>query len=330
MSAEQRIGSAEQPRFDVTSLGESMMRLSVGYGQRLVGAGRFDAHLGGAESNVCAALAALGRRTAWFSLLPDSPLGEWALRRVRADGVDVDGVALKPGTRLGAYFVELGAPPNPIDVIYDRAGSAAAGMRPGDIDWSKLLDSRWLHLTGITPALGDGPAATVDEALRRAAAAGVEVSLDVNFRAKLWSAQSAREWLEPRLDLVDLLICGVQDARVVFGSSEEPMTIAKRLAERTRGARAVVTVGGEGAVAYSEGETHHAPGIPAQVVDRLGAGDAFAAGIIDGALDGSLAEGLRRGVVLGAAALGQNGDVLNLSRQRLEQLLVGELERPQR
>lgn len=322
--------SATAPRFDVTSLGESMLRLSVNDGQRLTEADRFEAHLGGAESNVCAALAALGRRTAWVGLLPDSPLGSWAMRRLRASGVDVGGVVRVPNSRLGAYFVELGSPPNPIDVTYDRAGSAAAGMRPDDIDWELLLDTRWLHLTGITPALGAGPAATVDEALGRAPTRGVKVSLDVNFRAKLWSAQSARAWLEPRLQHVDLLICGTQDAKDVFGLVDEPANVARALAERTRGGRAVVTIGGEGAVAHEAGTTDRAEGVAAKVVDRLGAGDAFAAGVLDGALDDDHSAGLRRGVVMGAAALGQRGDVLNLSRDQLERLLAGGAGRPLR
>ena len=328
MTAERQ--NPAEPHFDLTSLGEVMMRLSVGQGQRLIRAERLDAHLGGAECNVCAALAGLGRHTAWFGLLPESPLGEWALRHLRANGVDVGGVRLVPDSRLGTYFVELGVPPNPINVTYDRARSAAADMKPADIDWELLLDTRWLHLTGITPALGHGPAATVDEALRQAADRGVRVSLDVNFRAKLWSPEDSRAWLEPRLDLVDLVICGVEDAKVVFGIDGVPEEVARMLAERTRGERAVVTLGEDGALAWDDGSLERAEGVSAQVVDRLGAGDAFAAGVIDGLLDGSLADGLRRGVAMGAAALGQRGDVLNVSREVLGRLVVGGRARPER
>lgn len=325
---------APRPAFDLTSLGEVMLRLSVGQGERLVSAARFDANLGGAENNVCAALAGLGRRTAWHGALPDSPLGQWALRSLRANGVDIDGARLVPDSRLGTYYVELGSPPNPIDVVYDRADSAAANMTPDDVDWDLLLDTEWLHLTGITPALGQGPAAIVDEALRLAAERGVKVSFDVNYRAKLWSAAEARAYVEPRLGLVDLVICGAQDAATVLGMQDEPEAVAHRLADSSRGGTAVLTVGGEGAIAWQQGEQQgnllEVPGVPAKVIDRLGAGDAFVAGVIDGLLDGSLAAGLERGVLLGAAALGQHGDVLYMSRATLERLLAGDTQRPSR
>lgn len=318
------------PRFDLTSLGEVMLRLSVGQGEKLVNAERFDVNLGGAEANVCAALAGLGRKTAWLGAFPDSPLGELALRSLRANGVDVAGVKLVANARLGTYFVELGAPPNPIDVIYDRAGSAAANMTPNDVDWELMLDTRWLHLTGITPALGEGPAAIVEQALRLAAERGVKVVFDVNFRAKLWSASAAKAWLEPRLGLVDLLICGVQDAATVLGLNSDPLATVRALAQSGRGDSAVVTLGDKGAIAWERGRQLRVPGVAAEVIDRLGAGDAFAAGVIDGLLDDSLHTGLERGVTLAAAALGQHGDVVNLSREALDRLLAGDNKRPAR
>lgn len=306
------------------------MRLSVGTGTRLMEATQFNADLGGAESNVCCALAGLGRRAAWFGRLPDSPLGHWALRLLRASGVHVAGSSLIPHERLGVYFVELGVPPHSVEVIYDRANSAFSKLSPGDVDWDQLLDTHWLHLTGITPALGDLPAATIIRALELAATRGVQVSFDVNFRSKLWTASQALAWLSPRLKLIDLLICGRQDAQAVFGLRGDPTEVAMALAERTRSGRAVVTLQQDGAVAWDSGKITRLAAHKATVVDRLGAGDAFAAGLLDGLLDGQLEAGLERGVALGAAALAQRGDVLCITRAEMERLVAREALTPLR
>lgn len=317
-------------RFDVTSFGESMVRLSVPAGRRLRDARSFDAILGGAESNVCIALAGLGRRTSWFSALPESGMGDWALRQLTVQGLDVSGVVRSPGTRLGAYYVELAATPNPIGVIYDRAGSAAAEVAPADIDLDQLLDTQWVHLTGITPALGPGPREIVDAILDRASAAGARVSLDVNFRAKLWQPEEARDWVQPRLSAVDLLICGRADADVVLEREGQPEDVVRGLAKETRSGMAVLTLGEHGAVASQDDQLCRVQAIEAHVVDRLGAGDAFAAGVLDGLLDGSIEDGLSRGRVLAAMALAQHGDHVSVTRAELERVEAEAHHRPDR
>jgi len=321
---------ADEPRFDVTSLGESMVRLSVPAGHALHQARSFDAHLGGAESNVCIALASLGRRTAWFGAVPDSPLGTWVETHLRAARVDTAGVVKVEGARLGTYYVELGATPWPTEVTYDRAGSAASTMTPGDVDLDALLDTSWLHLTGITPALGPAAATTIDAALEAAAERGVQVVLDVNHRAKLWTASDARAWLEPRLERVDLLVCGHADAATVLGVTGDDRAVARTLAERTRGGAAVVTHGAAGATAWDGEDWVHADAVPATVIDRLGAGDAFDAGLLDGLLSGSLEEGLRRGAALAALCLGRHGDAVQVDRATLEATMAGPATRPRR
>ncbi len=180
-------------RFDVAGLGEVMLRLSVPAGERLDDARRLDVEYGGAECNTCVALARLGRRAAWVGRLPDHALGNAVLRAVRADGVDVSAVKRAPGERIGTYFIEYAGAPRAIQVIYDRADSAAARMTVGDVDWDYLLEARVLHISGITAGLSDSCHAVVAEAMRRARAAGVTVSFDVNYRAKLWSAAAAGE-----------------------------------------------------------------------------------------------------------------------------------------
>ncbi len=132
------------PRFDVTTIGETMLRLSVPIGERLSAMHTLDTEIGGSESNVCVALARIGRRTAWASRLPDHALGDAVLRTLRADGIDTDAVRRVAGERLGTYFIEFASAPRASQVIYDRAGSAAARMTPADIDWEHLLDTRFL------------------------------------------------------------------------------------------------------------------------------------------------------------------------------------------
>lgn len=306
------------PRYDVTTVGETMLRMSVPIGARLSDVRSLDVEVGGAESNVCVALARLGRRTAWQSRLPEHALADAVLRTLRADGVDVGAVARAAGERLGTYFIELATPPRASQVIYDRAGSAAARMGPDDISWGALLDTRILHLTGITAALGDGPYAAVAEAMRRARAAGVTVSFDVNYRGKLWGPEAAGAALRPLLAEADVLFCKSADAALLFGCAGEPRAQMEAL-RRLSGAATLFCTYGERGAALLHGDAFHSlPAIPVQIVDRIGSGDAFAAGALDGLLDGDPELGLRRGVALAAVALTQHGDRVLTTRAELE------------
>jgi 2-dehydro-3-deoxygluconokinase len=309
------------PRFDVTTIGETMLRLSVPIGERLSAMHTLDTEIGGAESNVCVALSRIGRRTAWASRLPDHALGDAVLRTLRADGINTDAVRRAPGERLGTYFIEFASTPRASQVIYDRAGSAAARMTPADIDWEHLLDTRILHITGITAALGDGAYAVTAEALRRARATGATASFDVNYRSKLWDAASAGERLRPLLEAADVLFCKSADAALLFGCAGEPRAQMEALRELS-GARVLFcTFGEQGAKLLHAGGFVEAPALPVKIVDRIGSGDAFAAGALDGILDGDPALGLRRGVALAAIALSQHGDRVLTTRAELEAVM---------
>lgn len=308
-------------RFDVTSFGEALLRLSVGDGERLETADSLTVHVAGAEINVGAALAGLGRRVAWGGGLPEGRLGERVLRHVRSFGMATDCVVRVPGSRLGTYYVELGAAPRRTDVIYDRAGSAATRVRIEDVPWDALLDTRVLHLTGITPALGAEAAAVVSAAIQRAKAAGVKVSFDVNFRAKLWTAAEAAATLAPLIVEADLLICGESDAATVFGLKGEVEDVLAGLAGLAPNAAVVLTSGERGAAALAEGRVRSTPGVPVQILDGLGAGDALTAGVLDGWLNGSLELGLRQGVALASMALASAGDALVVTRTELDQVM---------
>jgi 2-dehydro-3-deoxygluconokinase len=297
-----------------------MLRLSVPVGYRVETATWFDAFPAGTEANLVVALSRLGRRCVWLGGLPDSSLGRLVANHLRMAGVDLAEVVWSEG-RLGTYFIEFAAPPRPIQVIYDRADSCAARLRPEQVNWDYLLDSRLIHLTGITPAVSASCKAVVGEAVARAKAAGVMISFDINYRQKLWSEAEARQTLLPLIQEVDLLLCGQADARRVFGCSGSPEQIVENLAEQSRARRVVVTLGDQGAIGWDGAQFYQETAPPVEVVDRIGAGDALAAGVIHGWLKGDLALGLRYGVVLAALVLSQHGDMLITTETELLSLL---------
>jgi 2-dehydro-3-deoxygluconokinase len=312
------------PRFDVVSLGETMLRLSVPIGARLDAAQALDVEIGGAESNVCVALARLGWRCGWVSRLPDHALGGAVLRSLQADGVDTSAVRRAPDERVGVYFIEYATQPRASQVIYDRADSAASRLSSDDIDWSYLLDTRVLHLTGITAALSPSCYDVLAEAIRRARAAGVTVSFDVNYRARLWDAATAGERLRPLIAEADLLFCKSADAVLLFGCTGEPREQMTALKSLTRAEVVFCTFGERGAALLLGDQLVQQPALAVQIVDRIGSGDAFAAGALDGALSGDLRLGLRHGVALAAIALSQHGDRVLTSRRELETVVAQE------
>jgi 2-dehydro-3-deoxygluconokinase len=312
-------------RFDVTAVGETMLRLSVPAGERLEAARRLETAAGGAESNVVGALAALGRRCGFVTALPDHALGRFVARELRSAGVDVDGLVWREDGRLGTYFVEF-APngaPRPTDVVYDRAGSCASQLDDAAVDWAYAGDTRILHLTGITPAISGAGRELVEALVSRARDAGIPVSFDVNHRAQLWPAAEARAVLEPLTREVEVLFCSLRDAEQVFGLAGTPGDVGARLADMTGARAVVVSSAAAGATLWSSATGAVAAAAPpVQTIDRLGAGDALAAGVIDGWLDGDLESGLRRGVALSALALTQRGDIVITTRSELDQALV--------
>jgi 2-dehydro-3-deoxygluconokinase len=308
---------------DVFTFGEAMLRLSPPPGVPLDAAMNLDVHVAGSEANVAVALAALGRSVAWYSRLPDHRLGRRVARDLKSSDVDVSTVHWLQEERLGAYFVELDRGPRGVSVIYDRQQSAASTMTPSEIPWSIVAAARVVHLSGITPALSETCRDTALAVAEAAKASSSLVSLDVNHRARLWSGEEARVVLGEMAAGVDLLICTREDALTVFGISATPEDVAPELAERLESPNVVVTDGPQGAVLVRDGVTSRIEAWPTTLVDRLGAGDAFAAGVLDGFLDGDLEAGLQRGVVLAAAALSTSGDQVRIGRDELARILAG-------
>jgi 2-dehydro-3-deoxygluconokinase len=309
------------PRFDVTTTGEAMIRFSVPPGVRLEIADNLDMRPGGAEANLTVALARMKRRSAWMGALPNSPLGRFLANHLRVAGVSLEGIAWSDTDRLGTYYVEFAAPPRATQVIYDRADSCAARMTPAQVHWDLLLDTRLLHLTGITPPLSASSSEIIREAFARARAANIPVSFDVNYRQKLWSEQAAADFIIPLVQGIDLFFCGRSDAKRVMGLSGEPESVVRRMAEITQAKLVVMSLAEQGVIAFDGSQLYHEPAKAVQIIDRPGAGDALAAGIIHGWLDGDLPRGLKMGVVMAALALSQHGDMLVTTPEEVNTLM---------
>jgi 2-dehydro-3-deoxygluconokinase len=223
---------------------------------------------------------------------------------------------------MGTYFVEFAVPPRATQVIYDRANSCVTQLRPAQIPWDYLLDTRLLHLTGITPPLSAGCQAIVAKAISRARQAGVAISFDVNYRRKLWPPETAAAALLPLMQGVDLLLCSRRDACALFGCDPAPEAIVAQLAAQTNAGCLVVTLAEEGVIGWDGRQLYRQPARPVQIIDRIGAGDALAAGVLHGWLDGDFAAGLAYGVTLAALALAQHGDMLITTPQEVASLLA--------
>jgi 2-dehydro-3-deoxygluconokinase len=309
-------------RIDVFTVGEAMLRLSAPQGETLEGASRFDVHVAGSESNVASALAQLGRAVTWVSRVPDSPLGRRIVSSLRAAGVDCSSVLLADTGRLGTYFVDVRPDPLATTVVYDREGSAVCGLTVEDIDWDLVADARVIHLSGITPALSENLATIANELAARAGGADSLLTLDVNYRSKLWSPGEAEQALSGILESADLIVCGRDDVALVFGQEGEPADVARQMSERFSCPAVVVTAGSEGAFWQRGKDSGHVPSREVRIIDPIGAGDAFMAGAIDGLLDDDLPSGVARGEALAALALTTVGDLITVNRAEMTSLMT--------
>ncbi|MEW6637642.1 MAG: sugar kinase [Actinomycetota bacterium] len=305
---------------EVLTAGETMVLGVPSRPGRLRHASSLELRIGGAESNVAIALSRLGVRACWISLLGDDEPGQLVLDRVRAEGVDTSLVTRLPGRSTGLYLREYvgGA----ARAYYYRRGSAASAMSPGIFDPVRLEGASFLHLTGITPALSEDCLRFNLWAAKEAAARGVRLSFDVNYRSKLWSPSQASAFVEEILPLVDLLFVGDDEARTLWGRDD--VGLLRRL--RDRGPAEVVLKRGDRGSAVFDGESllEH-PGFEVDEIDPIGAGDAFAAGYLAGHLWKQPAEErLRLGNAMGAMSVATAGDYEGLpDREELESFIYG-------
>jgi 2-dehydro-3-deoxygluconokinase len=307
-----------------------MLRLSAPPGESLEATPHLDVRAAGAEANVAVTLARAGFHAAWISRLVDDPLGRRIANEMRRHGVDTSAIAWTQSGRTGLYFLEPAAAPRGVALYYDRAMSAASQITPADIDWAFVRSARWAHVTGITVALGESAAATVARFLDECRMHGVKTSFDVNHRRKLWSAESARAALEPLARGLDLLIASRDDAAEVFGLGGSPEAQASDLRRRFEARAAVVTAGEDGAYLAEAGGVRHESAVPGVEIDRIGRGDALAAGLLWGALEGDLSAGMRYGVALATLAGTYHGDIAWSTRRDVLDVLAGRDSKPRR
>jgi 2-dehydro-3-deoxygluconokinase len=306
---------------DLVAIGEVMLRLSIPSPARIETTRQLDVQVGGAEANVAAACARLGLRAAWVSGLPANAWGERIRRELTGHGVDCSHVRMLDDARIGVYFLEFGAAPRPIRVLYDRRDSAFARLTPEVIDWEPVRRARLVHVTGITPALGPGPRRIVEQALREAAA----VSFDLNYRSALWAPRDARAFAEAVLPAARHVFMGEAEARTVMelsGSAEAIVETLGRLAPR---ATIALLQGQAGSTVLAAGRLWRPSRTHAvQMVDPVGAGDAYAAGFLWATLSGrGPQEAVDAGAAVAALKCSTWGDVALIDHRDVADLLAG-------
>ncbi len=308
----------------VVTFGELMLRLSPPGYERFLQSPMFRATFGGGEANVAVSLANFGLDSYYVTRLPTHDIGNAAVRALQAEGVQTRFI-LRGGDRIGVYYTEVGASQRASEVIYDRARSAISTMEPGSVAWAEVFSgAAWFHCTGITPALGPAAAACTREALEAAKSSGARVSVDLNFRKKLWSEAEAQRVMRPLMQFVDLVIANEEDIQSVLGL-EVPHTdvstgtlhlddyrdVAERLTLEFGVSQVAITLresrsasqNGWSAVLFEAADRafHRSQHYDITVVDRLGGGDSFAAGLIYGLLTGRPPEAALRFAVAASA-----------------------------
>ena len=295
----------------VVTFGEIMLRLAPEGYYRFVQASSFGATYGGGEANVAVSLTHFGVDAAFVTKLPKHEIGQAAVNSLRQFGVDTSKIA-RGGDRVGIYFLEKGASQRASKVIYDRAASSIAAASPGDFDWDAIFEGvSWFHFTGITPALGNNVAEICGEALKAARAKGLTVSCDLNYRKNLWSREKAGEVMGKLMPLVDVCIANEEDAADVFGihakgaditsgslSHDGYKEVAKTLADKFGLKKTAITLresisasdNNWAGMLYDGKEYYFSKKYPVHIVDRVGGGDSFGAGLIYGSFQGWAAQ----------------------------------------
>lgn len=294
----------------VVTFGEIMLRLSTPGHSRFVQADSFDVNYGGGEANVAVALSGYGQDSYFVTRLPEHEIGQAALNAVRQYGVNTNHI-LRGGDKLGIYYLETGASQRASKVIYDRQGTSVQEMTPDMLDWDAVFEgAEWFHWTGITPALGKNLQESLKKACEAAARAGVTISCDLNYRAKLWTEAEAQEVMRPLMEYVDVCVANEEDAQKSLGfthkggtnvetgelNEESYKSLAKALKKEFGFKTAAITLresfsasrNGWSAILHDDKECVEpvrSTRYEIQLVDRVGGGDSFSSGLIYGLME---------------------------------------------
>lgn len=330
----------------VVTMGEIMLRLSTPGNQRIIQSDSFDVCYGGGEANVAVSLANYGHDTSFVTKVPSNLIGDSAIAALRKFNVNCDYVA-RGGERLGIYFLETGASMRASTVTYDRAHSSIAEADPEDFDFDAIFkDADWFHFTGITPAISDKAAKLTEEALKAAKRHNLTVSVDLNYRKKLWTPEKAQAVMTDLMQYVDVCIGNEEDADKVLGfkpgntdvtSGELELSgykeIFKQMIDKF-GFKYVASSlresysasdNGWSACIYDGNEFYHSTKYDIRIVDRVGGGDSFASGLICGLLDKKpMKDALEFGVAASALKHTIPGDFNMVSREEVDALVGGD------
>ena len=333
----------------IVTMGEIMLRLSTPGNEKFIQADEFDVCYGGGEANVAVSLANYGHDASFVTKVPANPIGECAVAALRKHNVCTKHVA-RGGERLGIYFLETGASMRASNVVYDRAHSSISTATAQDFDFDAIFaDADWFHFTGITPAVSDAAAELTEKALQAAKRHGVKVSVDLNFRKKLWSSEKAQKIMTNLMQYVDVCIGNEEDAEKVLGfkpgntdvtSGDLELAgyedIFKQMVEKFNFEYVISSLrvshsasdNGWSACIYSRDtkEFYHSKEYRVcPIVDRVGGGDSFAGGTICGFLDGkNFKDALEFGVAASALKHTIPGDFNLVSRSDVENLVGGD------
>jgi len=330
----------------VVTMGEIMLRLSTPGYKRFVQSESFDVVYGGGEANVAVSLANYGLNPYFVSKLPLNPIGDSAVNSLKRFGVNTDFIS-RGGDRVGIYYLETGASMRPSKVVYDRAHSSIAEAIIEDFDFDAIFeDAEWFHFSGITPALSEEAAIVTEKALIAAKKYNVTVSVDLNYRKKLWSEAKAKEVMTKLMTYVDVCIGNEEDAEKVLGfkPGETDVTtgeleldgyksIFKQMKEKFDFKYVVSTLresysasdNGWSALIYDGDNFYHSKKYDLRIVDRVGGGDSFAAGLIYGLMtDKSYDQALEFAVAASALKHTISGDFNLVTVDEVETLVGGD------
>lgn len=290
----------------VVLFGEIMLRLSPEGFNRFIQADKFNVNYGGSEANVSFSLANFDIDSVFVTKLPNNELGQSAYNKLRQYGVDTSNIIMD-GQRLGIYYLEKGASQRPSKVIYDRTNSAISQSKIDDFDWNQIFkDAKWFHFSGITPALSDSLAEICLIACKKAKALNIKVSCDLNYRTKLWSQNKANEVMSEIMHYVDVCIANEEDIEKVFGIKAENTDVDKgkldynsyknvaetvltkfNLSKIACTLRTSISASDNKwtAILYDGNKFYQSKEYDIHIVDRVGGGDSFVAGLIYGFLN---------------------------------------------
>lgn len=318
---------------DVITFGETMIRLSAPDKKRLEQAESMDVNIGGSESNVAVAISRLGLDTSFVTRLTNNPLGRMVENKIREQGVDTTDIVWTDDDRVGKYFLEFGANPRPSSVIYDRANSAISNLKPDTIDWKSIFDGgRLFHTSGITPALSNSAKEVTKESMMAAKNAGLLVSVDLNYRSKLWTQAEAKKCMTELMDHTDILVTTEEDTERVFDITADTYEeVAKKLTDQFDFEVVAITLRDNismwrndwTAIAYKDGKVYDDMTYELELVDRVGGGDSFTAGFLYGYLTGGAQKGVEYGNATSAIKQTNPGDINWCTHEEVKSLAEG-------